>query len=175
MPRKLKESSQHLRFPSPGPMPRWNDAPRDAIERARRDEELNDWVWRNLVHIAVHTNDPKARNFLATQVGEFARVGTPLEQPAREWLSWALDRLIQKNALPRARKGNAIKRSVRFERIRRLLPAMQGVPRGEITAALTRASKDLCVSYETVRELYYSEDYQLIASLAASKQLRADK
>jgi len=98
MPRKPKQpppqrAKRELRFPSPGPAPRFKLPPRDEQERARMQNELHDWEMRDLIHCAVHTNNPKVRKELASRVSWFLLADFPLRRPVRVWLSWVLNKL----------------------------------------------------------------------------------
>src|SRR5690349_10234132 len=87
-------------FPDPGPEPTFSRLPRDEAERARMENELHDWQMRDLIHQAVHMNDPELRNELAGRVAWYLRQGWPLSPDIRRWLSWVLERLQHNRAVP---------------------------------------------------------------------------
>ena len=102
-----------MRFPSPGPQPQLDLPPRNERERARMQDELHDWEMRDRIYRAVHTNDPEARRFLASYLSWSLHSGLPLGQASREWLSWVLMELSDKDGIPHRARGNAIKTDAR--------------------------------------------------------------
>lgn len=146
-------------FEAPGPRP-----------QAGHSDQY-DWDVRSAIHKAVHTNDPSSRASIAHHLSLRLLAGEALTQAEREWVSWLLERLIDKDQVPHWARGNTVKPSVRSDRALRLFKTMQQLPPGLIKARLQAAGKILNVSYETVRELYYSDDFRpWKASLARSTQ-----
>ena len=132
--------------------------------------DMYDWEVRKAIHTAMHINDPSTRTRLAHHLSRRLLAGDPLIPAEREWLSWLLERLVDKDLVPHYARGNTVT-SGRSDRIQRLFQAMQQSPRRGVTAQLHDVSKTLNRSYETVRDLYYSEDFRpWKASLARSKQ-----
>jgi hypothetical protein len=152
-------------------MPRWKRPPRDQQEQALRQNALHDWARRDLIHRAVHVNDPHARDVLARLLSDDVFAGRPLTPASRKWLAWILVHLADGDEVPHLARGNAIKADS-FERIRRLADVMHSLPSTDsISNRLKKAATILCVSVGTVRKTYYSETFRAIAA-ALSKQLQ---
>ncbi len=121
--------------------------------------ELHDWEMRNLIHSAVHSNNPQLRSELASRISWHLLADHPIRQPIRQYLSWVLMCLSDKDQLPHLARGNAIKIETRVAFIRRLVKAMQKMPPGPVLKRLETAAKDLGASFGKVRAAYYSDSF----------------
>jgi len=154
------------RFLNPGPAPRVPDGELlSRQDRAHLGDDLHDWTMRDLIHRAVHMNDPLARADLASSVCWMLNQGLPIRDSVREWLSFVLRQLMIRDQIPHLAKGNAIKSTSSF--VRELAEFMRDLPPNEpVTKRLESASRTLNVSFGKARAAYYSDDFKRWARFA---------
>lgn len=162
-PRKRKATKwgEQMRwvFPDPGPTPEHS-----GLAPAQ-------WSVRALIHKAVHTNDPEARERLALmawwrfhghdKTGEYTPIAE--DDPLRGWLLFVLGQLIDRQCIPHLAVGNSVAtESERIQDARDVYDIVGSRPpiwRG-LTKRFEIAAERLNKSYSAVRKIYYSEVYK---------------
>ena len=120
---------------------------------------------RDLIHRAVHTNDPRARTDLASSVSWMLNQGLPIRDSVREWLSFRAHAIKdpRSDTAPGQRQCDQEHSSF----VRELAEFMRDLPPNEpVTKRLESASRTLNVSFGKARAAYYSDDFKRWARFA---------
>lgn len=121
-------------------------------------EEEAYYYW--LTHQAKYHNEAEYREVLRHEITSKLRSGKPLTRPENEWLAYILERIDvphESKGAPK-RKREVINRQYALAWF--ILNDKMESPVSTIKARLERATSTLCISYETVRNDYYSDEYK---------------
>lgn len=109
-------------------------------------------------HEAVNVNDPSNRETMRGFVIHHLLHGFELPLSARAWLIYVLEELVD---IPHRSKGAPIQGRQKTEFLMKLVGFLDEdylrSPNSKVTERLKLASTQLCVSYEKVRQVYYSK------------------
>lgn len=124
-------------------------------------DELHEWYVQDLMHRAMHSNDPDLRAALVSEVSFLLLNGYRIAGPVRRWLAWTIQIVHQKGNLPHLSRGPIVdqRRYVAFiKRLHSIMTRTSAEKR--ITKRLEAAAEELHVSFETVREAFYGDVYK---------------
>lgn len=131
------------------------------------NSEVDDALARLTAYYAVHEYEPEYRVQMALSVAEKLLSGDSLLVPERAWLLYIL-RKIGPEKLPNEHRGRAPISSLdKLAMMCRLGEIMNDQeindPKSKVTDRIEKAALTLNKSYESLRALYYSEEYKALS------------